>query len=204
MQPLEFESTYHIFNRANGSEKIFIKDENYRFFLEKWKKYIMPIGEILSYCLMPNHFHLLFRVKGIQSINLELPNTKSQSKTFSEISESAEKQSAILDSNNLSKQFSNLFSSYTQSFNKVNNRKGSLFMKNFKRKKIEDDEYLLKLIYYIHFNPVNAGLVQKPEDWKYSSYSAIISQKKTLVKRQDVIELFGDLENFIHCHQGPF
>ncbi len=73
-------------------------------------------------------------------------------------------------------------------------------MKNFKRKIVNDDDYLLKLINYIHLNPVSHNFVQKPEDWKYSSYNSILSKKPTLVKRGEIIELFGDEENFKFCH----
>jgi REP element-mobilizing transposase RayT len=52
-------------------------------------------------------------------------------------------------------------------------RKGSLFMKPYKRKKIEDEAYLKKLVHYIHCNPVKASLVKRPQDWKHSSYKII-------------------------------
>ncbi len=100
----------------------------------------------------------------------------------------------------VSKQFSNLFSAYTQAFNKMYFRMGSLFMKNFKRKPINDEEYFLRLIYYINTNPVKHKRVAKPEDWKFSSYNAILSNKPTLVERQAVLELFGGRENFRYVH----
>ena len=54
----------------------------------------------------------------------------------------------------VSQKFSNLFNSYTQVYNKENNRKGSLFVNRYKRILISDKKYLLKLIHYIHYNPV--------------------------------------------------
>ncbi|HRP60464.1 MAG TPA: transposase, partial [Vicingus sp.] len=56
---LETKCYYHIYNRANGSEKIFLNEENYLFFLQKYIEYIHPIAETYCYCLMPNHFHFL-------------------------------------------------------------------------------------------------------------------------------------------------
>lgn len=64
-------------------------------------------------------------------------------------------------------------------------------------------QYLQRLICYVHQNPVEAGFVFQPEQWKYSSYNAIVSSNQTLVARQEVIELFGDLENFIYCNSKP-
>lgn len=63
-----------------------------------------------------------------------------------------------------------LFDSYTRYFNIKNNRKGTLYQGNAKIIPVETDEYYLHLSRYIHLNPCSAGLVEKPEDWKYSSY----------------------------------
>lgn len=63
-----------------------------------------------------------------------------------------------------------LLDSYTRYFNTQNNRKGTLYQGNVKVIPVESDEYLLHLTIYIHLNPCTAGLVEKPEEWKYSSY----------------------------------
>ncbi|MCF6347576.1 MAG: hypothetical protein L3J20_04650 [Flavobacteriaceae bacterium] len=54
---------YHIYNQGNNQRKIFYKRENYLFFSEKIKTYILPYADILAWCLMPNHFHLMVLVK---------------------------------------------------------------------------------------------------------------------------------------------
>lgn len=195
MIPLESEATYHIYNHANGSENIFSNDGNYLFFLKQYKTYISPFTDTFSYCLMPNHFHFLLRIK----------NEKETITSFEEkgknISDIFLKPPALEKMR--SKQFSNFFSSYTQAFNKQQGRMGSLFMKNFKRKKVTDSKYLMKLVHYIHYNPVEAGFCSRPEHWKFSSYPAILSGKTSLVLRDEVIEWFGDFENFIYCHSNP-
>src|SRR5688572_456876 len=48
---------YHIYNRGNNKQVVFLKDENYLFFLKKVRKYIIPFCDLINYCLMPNHFH---------------------------------------------------------------------------------------------------------------------------------------------------
>lgn len=50
---------YHIYNHAIGNENFFREDKNYLFFLQLLKKYLVPICDIYSYALMPNHIHLL-------------------------------------------------------------------------------------------------------------------------------------------------
>lgn len=101
----------------------------------------------------------------------------------------------------ISRQFSNFFNAYAKAFNKQQNRKGSLFMKPFKRKRIEDEKYLRRVVHYIHFNPVKARLVNELEDWKYSSFPSLISKGKTKLCREEVIALFENRSNFMYCHQ---
>lgn len=148
--------------------------------------HIGPISETLCYCLMPNHFHFLIKIK-IESKIRKLDNYKSE-------------QDVSLF---LSKQFSNLFSSYTQAFNKFTGRRGSLFMRAFKRKLIEDEVYLRNLVKYIHSNPVKAGLSKTPQGWKHSSYAALISEDFTFLKRNEVLAHFDGIKNFKFVHHHP-
>ncbi len=51
---------YHIFNRGNNREPIFFELDNYRYFLRQLEKYFVPDrAELIAYCLMPNHYHLI-------------------------------------------------------------------------------------------------------------------------------------------------
>ena len=59
---------YHIYNHTNGFGNIFKSDENYRFFLEKHKLYISPVAGTFAYCLIPNHFHLLIKIKSEEEL----------------------------------------------------------------------------------------------------------------------------------------
>ena len=65
---LEPDAFYHIYNRGINSEKIFATEENYLFFLSKFKTYLNPVCEVFAYCLMPNHFHFLIKVKSENEI----------------------------------------------------------------------------------------------------------------------------------------
>lgn len=59
---------YHLFNRAVGNEKLFQTDENYRYFLTKMKQHILPVADLFAYSLLPNHFHLLIRIKPVDNL----------------------------------------------------------------------------------------------------------------------------------------
>lgn len=63
MEPLEGGNFYHIYNRGNNKQKVFIEEKNYTYFLRLMKKHLLPIAGIYCYCLLPNHFHILLRIK---------------------------------------------------------------------------------------------------------------------------------------------
>lgn len=196
---LEPECTYHIYNHSNGFEKLFLTEENYLFFLIKYIQYIYPIVDTFSYCLMPNHFHFLIKVKTKMDLIMYFTENKIVQSTLKELEWLDNNQFANL----ISRQFSHLFNCYTQSFNKENKRFGSLFCRPFKRKFIDSESYFCKVVHYIHYNPVESGLCKKPEDWKFSSFKAIISDIPSLVDKVNVINCFDDIENFIYCHREP-
>ena len=56
---------YHIYNQGNNRQVIFYNRKNYLFFLRKIRTHILPFADILAWCLMPNHFHLMVEVKSV-------------------------------------------------------------------------------------------------------------------------------------------
>jgi hypothetical protein len=61
---------------------------------------------------------------------------------------------------------------YTQARNKRYNKTGHLFQGRYKAILIQKDTHLLEVCRYVVLNPVRAGMVEKPEDWRWSSYRA--------------------------------
>ena len=189
---LEPDFYYHIFNRGINGTKIFETEENYFYFLRRLKFFLYPVCEFYAYCLMPNHFHFVVRIKSEEEI-----------KAFSEKSNM---KNVFLENglhsydSIISKQIARFISSYSQAFNKFNkSRTGALLESPFKRIRINDDEYLRKLIIYVHQNPKN--IVNKLEDYLFSSYRNLISEDETSLKRKEVLEIFAGKENFIFCHR---
>ena len=207
MQPLLPNTSYHIFNHANGFENVFKAKENYRFFLEKYRLFISPIAETYAYCLMPNHFHLVVRIRKREVIQelIQIKKTLNDSSNFSKVLNFGKVNIPEISDSEiekfLSKQFSNLFSSYTQSFNKVNNRMGSLFVKNFKRELISDKTHFLNAIIYTHRNPVHHGFCKDFEEWAYSSYPGIIYGVESIVESEKLLKITDGLDPFIELHQ---
>lgn len=151
---------YHIYNRGNDKQRIFFNDENYIFFLKKVREEWIKYGNILCYCLMPNHFHFMF-VPNEQACKAVLINGK------------------ISDMQDYSKTIGKTLSSYTKAINNQNKTTGNLFQKKTQAKCLSEishndqfnqHDYLITCFHYIHQNPLQAGLVKELRDWKYSSF----------------------------------
>ena len=56
---------YHIYNQGNNRRKISFSRENFLYFLKKINAYIMSYADILAWCLMPNHFHIMVLVQAV-------------------------------------------------------------------------------------------------------------------------------------------
>ena len=200
MEKLTPNCTYHIFNHANGFENIFTEDENYRFFLAKYQQYILPIAETYAYCLLPNHFHLVVRIRRKEvleevyraSIFSKVPN-------FGKVDDAQPTDEEL--QRFISKQFANLFSCYIQSFNKVNKRRGSLFLKNFRRELIDYKAYFLNAIIYTHRNPVHHAFCDRYTDWSYTSFCEIKEHNSQLIEVDKLLRIFGGLVSFIDLHE---
>ncbi len=115
---------YHYYNHANGNDNLFVNEGNYRYFLKKYAEYLFPVFDTFAYCLLPNHFHFLIRVKKEE----ENPNGFEKPLGFR--------------FNKLSHRVGSFQNAYTKAFNKQQNRKGSLFMQSFGRKAAEDEIYI--------------------------------------------------------------
>jgi putative transposase len=152
---------YHIYNRGNNKNILFYNDDNYLLFLKKINKEIKPFCNILCWSLLPNHFHIMIHANE-RSITTRLAGKN-------ELQELAYRIGILL-------------SSYSQIINKQNRTTGSLFQQKTKAKslfipnalkkegRIQQQDYIINCTHYIHQNAWKAGLVEKIEDWKYSSF----------------------------------
>jgi len=67
---------------------------------------------------------------------------------------------------------------YTQRFNKRHGRVGHLFQGRFKAVLVQKDSHLLEVCRYVVLNPIRAGIVQRAEEWTWSSYGATAGRTK--------------------------
>lgn len=197
MKPLEYGLYYHIYNRGNNREDLFLTPENYRHFLKLYTKYISVVADTFAWVLMKNHFHLLIRVKEEEEIGyykLLKPDRSSDSVRFQ----------TTTDNNGFNpkkpdptRHFSHLFNAYAKYFNILFNRTGCLFQRPFKRLEITSEDYLKQVVVYIHTNPIHHGFTKNIDNYPWSSYQDILTSKP---ENNTVIHWFENLENFIQVH----
>jgi len=167
--PLTPDNYFHIFNRGVNKGLVFFSERNYRFFIDRMQAYLQPNSEILAFCLMPNHFHLLVKVVHNQFAKESLHP---------------------------------FLLSYAKAINREQDRVGPLFQGRFQAFLIEDENYLLDCVKYIHLNPVNAYLSKTPSQWKYSSYSTYLGNSYyTFVDTSIVLSYFSSLSDFREFHE---
>jgi putative transposase len=174
------EEIYHIYNQGNNRETIFYSPQNYLEFLNLFRKFVAPFCKVLSYCLMPNHYHfLIFATKDSEKPKL-LGN---------------------IETCELSNGFRLLQSTYAKYINKEKSRTGSLFKQKTQAKSMHDGDlhYEFAAFQYIHQNPLKANLVSNLEKWPYSSYVDYAGLRNgTLCDKELAFKLIGfDKDNFV-------
>jgi putative transposase len=133
---------YHVYNHAIAWENLFKTRNNYAYFMERYYVYMFGLVDLHAYCLMPNHYHLMIKVKD-------------------NIGDILETDRKVLQA------FGNFHNSYSKSMNKVFKRKGRLFQSTICRRYLTDERDVHNVNAYIRNNPVEHGFCSKPEDYPY-------------------------------------
>jgi len=197
--PLEPGNFYHIYNRGNNRENLFIQGRNYGYFMKLWGEYISPVADTYAYCLLRNHFHATVRVKERQDLSGLLANTVRFPKKRASSTESNAPEKDLTGLL-VTQHFSNFFNAYARAVNLAVGRIGALFQRPFGRILVNDADYLRWLIAYIHQNPQKHGFVDDFRSWPYSSYPGLLATDATRLERDAVLALFGGRDDFIRFH----
>lgn len=142
---------YHIYNRGNGKQNIFYNPEDYTFFISRLKSNLYPSDDDSSRIqkLPPDSFSLVAYCLMPNHYHLLIRQNKDIP---------------------TSKLISKVCTSYGKFLNKKYDKVGHLFQDHFKQVNVSNNKYLIWLSCYIHDNPKSAGLVNKPYDYKWSSF----------------------------------
>jgi putative transposase len=172
------DNLYHVFNQGNNQQPIFSDDEDYLTFLRMTRNFISSQTEIIAYCLMPNHFHFLIYAD--------------------ERANKIIKQGGLLI-DCVTNGFRKLLSGYARIYNNRYNKTGSLFRQKTKSKCLSDivqgstytlQDYYFNCFHYIHQNPYRAGLVERLEDWQYSSFADFAMLRKGALCNKELASKF--------------
>lgn len=164
---------YHVYNRSFNKSKVFYNEGNYLYFIRKLNS-IRELCDMVAYCLMPDHFHLL----------IYIPSESDATRQTA--------QSGLTGMQLISRKIGTILSSYTQGINKQEKRSGSLFQPKTKAKLLDQKNYGFTCFHYIHQNPIKAGLVSKIEDWKFSSFNEY-HHKSAGICKKDLAYQFLDI-----------
>lgn len=178
---------YHIFNRGNGKNDIFLDEQDYKIFLHRLSENLFPEDEkskeissldlkykrkklppeafsIICYCLMPNHFHILIR----QNSSVKV-----------------------------SKLIQKLCTGYAKYFQKKYGHTGHLFQGAFKSIHVDNESYLTWLSAYIHQNPATGSIVNNLDEYSYSSYPDYVGLRDDkLCDKSPILDKFANKEEY--------
>jgi len=151
-------SIYHVYNQGNNRQTIFFERKDYLRFLEKISVLVKPNCDLLGYCLMPNHFHIL-----IQTTDRSLENIKVGN----------------IDLIKITNSFRLLLSGFAKEVNVKYNRSGSLFRQKTQFRLVDngDSMYPKNVIKYVLANPLEAKLVSNLNEWEYSSFLDMVGAR---------------------------
>jgi putative transposase len=169
--------TYHIFNRSLRGINIFSKDSEAKLFLMTARYYLQksPAVRFSYYRKQKDKYKLDLKKKCVRIVAYcVMPNHFHFILTQ-------------LEDNGIKDFIRKLTGSYSHYINKRNKQKGTLFESRFNSVRVETEEQLIHLSRYIHLNPVSAYLVEKPEEYKHSSYNIYLEKLKSNMVEPGII-----------------
>ncbi len=144
-------------------------EEKNNYYIEITSGERQKLVEIIAYCIMPTHVHLVLKQLKDKGISIFM---------------------------------NNILNSYTRYFNVRHKRKGPLWEGRFQDVLIRTEEQLLHLTRYVHLNPVTAYLVNRPEDWIFSSCQEYIGNREKadkICQYEDILEVeINSYKKFIY------
>ena len=190
-------AVYHCMTRTVNREMLF--DDRAKEVLRQaiWQVADFSGVEVLSYCVMSNHFHVLVRVpdgEGLAVDDMELlrrygvlyPNPTAYQQVHREVFEHLLREGGedgeqlrrrlLVRMHDISQYMKTLKQRYTMWYNRTHVRVGTLWSERFKSVLVEGEVAALQIVAgYIDLNPVRAGIVKDPKDYRWSSYGEAVA-----------------------------
>ncbi len=165
-------AVYHVMSRTalEGLPFKDIEKEELVRIIKRFSK--LYFSDVLGYCIMGNHFHLLVCMTPPKDIS----DSEIKSRYllhYGEDSELSFSDNMIPALKNkwasLSEYMKEIKQTFSRFYNKRHNRRGTLWGERFKSVLVEKGETLINCLSYIDLNPIRAGIVERPEDYRWNS-----------------------------------
>jgi len=169
---------YHVISRTVGQDFLLHDREKQKLF-DIIKRYsALFFVKVIGYAIMSNHFHLLVRMETGENYSDEEVHQRLKAfyehdyaeLRFSDLNPVREKLG------NLSEYLKGIKQTFSWGYNRLHKRRGYFWSDRFKSVLIQSGESLLNCLGYIDLNPLRAGIVQKPEDYRWCSLGYRVQQ----------------------------
>jgi len=184
-------AVYHCITRCVGGQRLL--DDRAKEVLRKQMHQVAKFCgvQVLAYCLMSNHFHVLVRVPERSEVtdnqllerfgvlyHRDVERVKSVEALLKQGGDEAEvlRQQLLARMGDVSLYMKELKQRFSIWYNRSHKRYGTLWAERFKSVLVEDKHHSLPTVAaYIDLNPVRAGMVKDPEDYRFSSYGELMA-----------------------------
>ena len=165
-------ATYHVMSRT-ALDGYVIGDVEKEYLVKLIKRFSsVYFTEVIGFCLMGNHFHLLVRMHpGEEYSDEEIKKRFSLLYGDEKNRNLGERQIPSLRKKwaDLSEYVKEIKQSFSRFYNRLHDRKGFFWSERFKSVIVDNGDTLINCLAYIDLNPVRAGLAEKPEDYRWCS-----------------------------------
>jgi len=153
--------------------------------------------EVFGFCIMGNHFHLLVKMKAEEEYSNEKVKRRLALFRKCEAGVITDGQVPFFKEkfSNLSEFLKELKQRFSRYYNKLHERRGYFWGDRFKSVIVENGDTLINCLAYIDLNPIRAGLVEKPEDYRWSSigYHAQTDNKDAFLSMDFGLSSYGEM-----------
>ncbi len=220
-------SVYHCISRTVNKEFLWDEEAKEVFRKQLWKTAAFCGVEVLAYCFMSNHFHILVRVVTGRSGQLSNEELLERLRKFytnaKDVLVLAEWQSGLCSADvqrqratrqrllarmdDLSVFMKLLKQRFSIWYNRSHGRVGTHWCERFQSVLVEDTPQALRLVAaYIALNPVRAGLCRDPKDYRFSSYAEalagkiqVLSALRQIMGEKTDTAALAEFRNFIYA-----
>ncbi|HRS53544.1 MAG TPA: hypothetical protein P5250_02415 [Bacteroidales bacterium] len=169
---------FHIYHKVENGRNLFPTEEYKNIFFNALNKIINPYAKIIGYCLLPDHYHLLIKVKSQLYQKNGFPNI-GQLLTY---------------------YLRRFIRNYNQFVNTQEKKKGKLLSALPYITPIKDNEQMKEILVGIHLNPVYHNITEDPGIYQWSSFQPFLKQNNDNLPCEEVLNYYGGKQKFIDYH----